>query len=463
MLENFIISRIKAELPFEANEEKEELFTRLGRFIASTAEHKCFVLKGYAGTGKTSVVSALVRALEKLEINCILLAPTGRAAKVLSRYSGYPAFTIHKWIYRQDSAIHETFSIGENRNKNTLFIVDEASMIPFQRDNDNFGSGSLLDDLISFVYNGLGCSLLLLGDDAQLPPVGTSESKALEPDFLSGYGLTVSGYSLTQVARQALDSGILRNATKLREQLNSSKYAIHIETAEDVKEIHGTDVQELLERSYQEVGDEETIILTRSNKRTNMYNQGVRARVFWKEDQISNGDRLMVSKNNYFWTKDYDNLPFLANGDIMEITRLRNEREIYGFHFIDASLRLIDYDYDVDAILWIDTLFTDSPDKSYQLQRELFLKIAEDYPEIRDKKELVKLVRENEYYNSLQIRFAYAVTCHKAQGGQWKRVFIDPGMPNPNIQLTSDEQRDYLRWYYTALTRATEQIYIIRP
>ncbi len=467
MIEKFIISRIKGELPFEPNEEKEGLFSQLGSFLASSASHKCFVLKGYAGTGKTSVVSALVRALEKLEINCILLAPTGRAAKVLSRYSGYPAFTIHKWIYRQDSAVAETFSIGENRNKNTLFIVDEASMIPTtdQRltGNGNFGSGSLLDDLISFVYNGEGCSLLLLGDDAQLPPVGTSESKALEPDFLAGYGLNVTSYSLTQVARQALDSGILRNATQLREQLQAADYDIHISPDTDIRDIHGPDVQELLERSYQEVGDEETIILTRSNKRTNLYNQGVRARVFWKEDQISNGDRLMVSKNNYFWVKDYDNLPFLANGDIMEITRLRNERELYGFHFIDASLRLVDYDYDVDAVLWIDTLFTDSPDKSYQLQRELFAKIAEDYPEIRDKKELVKLIRQNEYYNALQVRFAYAVTCHKAQGGQWKRVFIDPGTPNPNIQLTDSDRRDYLRWYYTALTRATEQIYIIRP
>lgn len=471
MLEKFIISRIKSELPFDPNPEKDELFTRLGRFMVSTDPHKCFVLKGYAGTGKTSVVSALVRALEKLQINSVLLAPTGRAAKVLSKYSGYPAFTIHKWIYRQDSAVSETFSVADNRNTNTLFIVDEASMIPAVRDNDNFGSGSLLNDLIQYVYSGQGCSLLLLGDDAQLPPVGSSESKALEPDYLTGYGLSVSGYSLTQVARQALDSGILRNATKLREQLNSSDFlaqghdylTVQIEPCEDVKILNGVEVQDMLERSYQEVGDEETIILTRSNKRTNLYNQGVRARVFWKEDRISNGDRLMVSKNNYFWTKKYDNLPFLANGDIMEITRLRNERELYGFHFVDASLRLVDYDYDVDAILWIDTLFTDSPDKSYALQRELYMKIAEDYPEIRNKKDLAKVIRENEYYNALQVRFSYAVTCHKAQGGQWKRVFIDPGTPNPNVQLTVDDQRDYLRWYYTALTRATEQIYIIRP
>lgn len=463
MLNKFIISSIKSELPFEPNEEKEELFNQLGQFLISPEPRKCFVLKGYAGTGKTSVVSALVRALEKLKINSVLLAPTGRAAKVLSRYSGYPAFTIHKWIYRQDSAVQETFSLADNRNTNTLFIVDEASMIPYQHDNSSFGSGSLLNDLVRYVYNDKGCSLLLLGDDAQLPPVGTSESMALEPDFLAGYGLNVSSYSLIQVVRQALDSGILRNATKLRNQLKSTDYTVQIEQDNDIREIHGTDVQEVLEKSYREVGDEDTIILTRSNKRTNLYNQGVRARVFWKEDRISNGDRLMVSKNNYYWTKEYDNLPFLANGDIMEISRLRNERELYGFHFADASLRMVDYDYEIDAVLWIDTLFTDSPDKSYALQRELYTKIAEDYPEITNKKDLAKVIRENEYYNALQVRFAYAVTCHKAQGGQWKNVFIDPGTPNPNVVPTDEERRDYIRWYYTALTRATEQIYIIRP
>lgn len=463
MLNKFIISSIKSELPFEPNEEKEELFNRLGQFLISPDPRKCFVLKGYAGTGKTSVVSALVRALEKLKINSVLLAPTGRAAKVLSRYSGYPAFTIHKWIYRQDSAVQETFSLADNRNTNTLFIVDEASMIPYQHDNSSFGSGSLLNDLVRYVYNDKGCSLLLLGDDAQLPPVGTSESMALEPDFLAGYGLNVSSYSLIQVVRQALDSGILRNATKLRNQLKSTDYTVQIEQDDDIREIHGTDVQEVLEKSYREVGDEDTIILTRSNKRTSLYNQGVRARVFWKEDRISNGDRLMVSKNNYYWTKEYDDLPFLANGDIMEISRLRNERELYGFHFADASLRMVDYDYEIDAVLWIDTLFTDSPDKSYALQRELYTKIAEDYPEITNKKDLAKVIRENEYYNALQVRFAYAVTCHKAQGGQWKNVFIDPGTPNPNVVPTDEERRDYIRWYYTALTRATEQIYIIRP
>lgn len=460
MLEKFIISRIKAELPFVPNEEKEQLFDVLGRFLVSREPHKCFILKGYAGTGKTSVVSALVRAMEKLQQPCVLIAPTGRAAKVLAHYSGYPAFTIHKWIYRQDSGIKETFSIAENKAEHTLFIVDEASMISARRDNEQFGTGSLLDDLVQFVYSGTACSMLLLGDDAQLPPVSNPESKALEPDFLSGYGLSVSTFSLTQVARQALDSGILRNATALREQLAVNAYTPHIEEDKDIVRIAGTDIQELLERSYAEAGDEETIILTRTNRRTNLYNQGVRARIKWKEDAISNGDRLMISKNNYFWTQNYENLPFLANGDMAEIVRLRNERELYGFHFADASLRLIDYDWEVDVILWLDTLTTDSPEQNYNLQKQLYARIAEDYPEIRNKQDLFKLIRENEYYNALQARFAYAVTCHKAQGGQWKRVFIDAGVPLKE-DASDEDRRDWLRWLYTALTRATEQIYLI--
>ena len=443
----------------------------LGQFLVKQTPHKCFLLKGYAGTGKTSVVSALVRALEKLNRPCVLLAPTGRAAKVLARYSGYNAFTIHKWIYRRDAFLKETFSLTQNKFVNTLFIVDEASMI----------SVDLLNDLIRYIFSGEGCSLLLMGDDAQLPPVEMNQSNALVPDYLRGYGLDVTTFTLTQVARQALDSGILRNATTLREQLalSSINYPygfsrsfealprLELSTTNypDFVRISGANLQELLERAYAEDGAEETIILTRSNKRTNLYNNGVRASILWKEDALSNGDRLMISRNNYFWTQDYDNLPFLANGDICEVVRLRHEREMYGFRFADATLRLVDYDWDVDAVVWLDTLRTDSPDKSYELQRTLFSRIAEDYPEIRNKKELVKLIRENEYYNALQIRFAYAVTCHKAQGGQWKHVFIDTGnllAEQPaDTPLTEEEQIANLRWLYTAITRATEKVYLL--
>ena len=464
MLENFIISRIKAELPFVPNTEKDALFERLGCFLVSSTPRKCFLLKGYAGTGKTSVVSALVRAMEKLQQTCVLLAPTGRAAKVLAHYSGYPAFTIHKWIYRQDSATSDTFSLAENKFTHTLFIIDEASMISASDQrlttSEIFGSGSLLTDLIRYVYSGEGCSMLLLGDDAQLPPVGSTTSKALEPDFLAGYGLVVSDFTLTQVARQALDSDILSNATALRTNLATHNYDYTIKAGTTLHILDHKDVLEQLENSYREAGPEQTLIVTRSNKRTNLYNQGVRARILWKEDAVSNGDRLMISKNNYFWTVEYDNLPFLANGDMVEIVRLRNERELYGYRFADASLRLIDYDYEVDAIIWIDTLFTDSPDKSYAMQRDLFAKIAEDYPEIRNKKELIKTIRANEYYNALQVRFAYAVTCHKAQGGQWENVFIDPGNTDFS-QATDEEKRDFIRWLYTAITRATEHVFML--
>ena len=429
MLEDFIIQRIRAELPFVPNEEKEGLFRLLGAFLVSPCREKCFLLKGYAGTGKTSVVSALVRALEGLQQPCILLAPTGRAAKVLARYSGKAAFTIHKYIYRQQQLGVEAFSLADNRHKQTLFIVDEASMLSATRDNGVFGSGSLMDDLIKYVYSGDGCSLFLLGDDAQLPPVGSDNSPALDADRLRGYGLEVSAFSLTQVARQALDSGILANATLIREQLNRSA-TLPDDTrfptpAHDVQSLSSNEFIDTLEQAYREVGEEETLIITRSNKRTNLFNQGVRARILWKEDELSAGDRLMVCKNNYFWTKDYENLPFIANGDMFEVVRLRHEREMYGFRFVEASLRAMDYDFEIDCMLWIDSLLVDSPADTVALQKQLFTRIAEDYPEIRNRKELTKKIFESPYYNALQVRFAYAVTCHKAQGGQWKRVFLD--------------------------------------
>ena len=479
MLTDFIIGRIKAELPFEPNEEKIGLLDALGAFLVSREERKSFILRGYAGTGKTSVVSALIRAMESLKQPCVLLAPTGRAAKVLSRYSGAQAYTIHKKIYRQNQLGVEAFSLSDNLHKNTLFIVDEASMLSGNRDNGVFGSGCLLDDLVRYVYNGQGCSLLLLGDDAQLPPVGSISSPALDADYMAhNYRLSVVCYQLTQVARQALDSGILSEATRIREGLKSRidslcpRYALVIDSTEayklqangkDIIKVPGEEVIEQLEASWRNVGAEETLIIARSNKMTNLYNQGVRARVLWKEDELSNGDRVMVSKNNYFWTKDYKELEFLANGDMLEIKRLTNVHELYGFHFAKASLRSVDYNWEIEALVWLDTLTTDSPEANYTLQKELFSRIAEDYPEIRNKKELVKQIYESPYYNALQIRYAYCVTCHKAQGGQWKHVYIDNGLGDEWISgLGEEERREYLRWLYTALTRATEKIYLLR-
>ena len=474
MLQDFIIGRIKAQLPFEPNEEKEGLFTALGQFIISRDPRKAFILRGYAGTGKTSVMSALVRALAELKQPCVLLAPTGRAAKVLSRYSGAQAYTIHKKIYRQNQLGQEAFSLTDNLHRNTLFIVDEASMLSGNRDNTTFGSGCLLDDLVRFVYNGPGCSLLLVGDDAQLPPVGSTNSPALEADYMRGYGLQVTGYGLTDVARQALDSGILSEATRIREKISDFRFQIsdfRLEIGDlsvqpngkDIVKLSGENAIETLEDSWRTVGAEETLIITRSNKLTNLYNGSVRANVLWKEDELSNGDRIMVTKNNYFWAEEYEDLEFIANGDMFEIERLSNHHELYGFHFAKASLRSVDYNWEIEALVWLDTLTTDSPEANYMLQKELFARIAEDYPEIRNKKELVKTIFESPYYNAWQIRYAYAVTCHKAQGGQWRHVYIDSGLTDEwTNELADAEKHEYLRWLYTALTRATEKIYLLR-
>ncbi len=467
MLEDFIIGHIRSQLPFEPNQEKEALFKVLGRYLVDYDPVKAFVLRGYAGTGKTSVVSAMVRALEQLHQPFVLLAPTGRAAKVLSRYSGYSAYTIHKYIYRQNQLGVEAFSLADNKHKQTMFIVDEASMISASRDNSTFGSGNLLDDLIRYVYQGEGCHMLLLGDTAQLPPVGSDLSPALDSDYIAGFGLKVSDFTLTEVARQALDSGILSEATRIREEIGDLRLEIGDCTIQangkDIVKLSGAEVVEQLERSYDEVGAEETLIITRSNKATNLYNQGVRARILWKEDELSSGDRLMVSKNNYYWTREYEQLDFLANGDSLEVVRLSNEHEMYGFRFVEASLRLVDYDWEIDALVWMDTLTTDSPEQNYEMQKQLFERIAEDYPEVKNKKERTKLIFESPYYNALQVRFAYAVTCHKAQGGQWKHVYVDSGMASEWLnELSETERLEYLRWLYTAVTRATEKIYLLR-
>ncbi|MEA4851760.1 MAG: AAA family ATPase [Paludibacter sp.] len=460
MLQNFIATSIRAELPFEPTEQQSILLEALGGFLMSTDPEKIFLLRGYAGTGKTSVVSALVRAMNALQQKTMLLAPTGRAAKVIAGYSGFPAFTIHKKIYRQKSMAEFRFQLSDNLFQHTLFIVDEASMISNTGGDTEFGSGRLLDDLIEFVYSGEGCSLLLLGDTAQLPPVMQPHSPALEKDKLAGYGLKVHEFTLTHVVRQALESGILHNATHLREMLIEDKTAIfpHFDTEgfTDIRYLNGMDLIDEIQRAYNGVGVEDTIVVTRSNKRANMYNNGIRNRVLMKEDELTNGDLLMVTKNNYFWNKPYKEIDFIANGDILEVVRVKKSRTIYGSRFVDLTLRSLDYDWEIDAFVWLDLLQSDSPAHANQLHQELFQVIAEDYPEITQRRMLVKKIYENEYFNALQVKFAYAVTCHKAQGGQWKKVFIDPGQ-------VSDEQvnSDFYRWMYTALTRASENVFLV--
>ena len=462
MLTDFILTRIHQHLSYTPNEQQEELLHKLCRFLLSTDSERLFLLCGYAGTGKTSLIAGVVQTLHSLSQKTLLLAPTGRAAKVLASYSGMPAYTIHKQIYRQKSMGDFRFGLSFNTHQDTLFIVDEASMIANTGGNEeqSFGTGRLLDDLIEYVYSGRNCSLLLIGDNAQLPPVGQTVSPALDYAYLQGYGLHIEQHTLTQVARQALDSGILTNATGLRKKIAENDVmqppSFLLDGFHDIRLLQGEEVVEEVERAYQEVGVEETMIVTRTNKRMNLYNQGIRARVLWKEEEISGGDRIMVTRNNYFWTKQYEGVDFLANGDMFEITRLKHFREMYGCHFVDASLHAIDYDWDIDVVLWLETLSTDSPEANYRLQQTLVSRIAEDYPEIHSKKEMWKKIMENPYYNALQVKHAYAVTCHKAQGGQWKRVFIDQGL------LAEDQYNvDYYRWLYTALTRATEQVFLI--
>lgn len=486
MLENFISHRIFSNLrtqaynadgkpvPFIPNEGQRELIAKLGMFLLDNSPGKLFILRGYAGTGKTSIVSALVRTLRSLGQKCVLLAPTGRAAKVLSRYSSteerVPAYTIHKYIYRQQSLGKEAFSLSDNLYRHALFIVDEASMLSDTRDmNSPFGSGCLLDDLMRFVYSGEGCSLMLVGDNAQLPPVERTTSPALSDEQMARYtvpNLHILSHTLTEVARQAEKSGILRNATQIREHIQQVANSlvptqgehVQIEQAADVVILDGADFQQTLERSYNECSMAQTLIVTRSNKRTNLYNQGVRAYILWKDDQLSTGDRVMVNKNNYYWSREYEGIEFLANGDMFEVTRVRNFREMYGYHFADATLQNIDYENEkeIEAIVWLDILQAESDAQIYEMQQDLFARVAEDYPEIHNRRELIQAIYESPYYNALHIRYAYAVTCHKAQGGQWQHVYIDQG-------IVPDEQRDitYLRWLYTAITRATQKIYLL--
>ncbi|MDD3080296.1 MAG: AAA family ATPase [Paludibacter sp.] len=460
MLQNFISSRIRVELPFEPTEEQSGLIDSLGEFLLSPDIEKIFLLLGYAGTGKTSIISALVRALNGLKQKTLLLAPTGRAAKIISGYSGFPAFTIHKRIYRQKAMGDSRFQLADNMFTHTLFIVDEASMISNTGVDSEFGSGRLLDDLIDFVYSGAGCSLLLLGDTAQLPPVMQPHSPALEPDKLAGYGLKVHEFRLTQVVRQALGSGILHNATELRNQITDERTLtfpqFNLTGFTDISHINGMDLIDEIQRSYDGVGVEDTIVITRSNKRANIYNNGIRSRVMLKEEELTNGDLLMVTKNNYFWNKPYKEIDFIANGDILEVMRVRKHREMYGFRFVDLTLRSLDYNWEIDALVWLDLLQSESPQHANEMYRKLFEAVAEDYPEITNRRMLVKKIYESEFFNALQVKFAYAVTCHKAQGGQWKKVFIDPGQ-------VADEQinTDFYRWMYTALTRATETVFLV--
>ena len=458
------MQQIKQNFPYQPTLEQEKVIKSLSDFLFLPKNETVFLLKGYAGTGKTSLFSALVKTLDQLQQKCVLLAPTGRAAKVFASYAGHPAYTIHKKIYRQQTVAADmgSFSLNDNLAKHTLFIVDEASMISnMGLTGSAFGTGCLLDDLIHFVYSGEGCRLMLMGDTAQLPPVGEELSPALFADALRGYGLQVFEETLTQIVRQGQESGILWNATVLRQLITSgdtfSLPKIKIEGFADIKVLPGNELIAQLEECYQRDGEDETIVVCRSNKRANIYNNGIRSQILWRESELEGGDRLMVAKNNYFWTQHHSQIDFIANGEMAVVRRLRNERRLYGFRFADVSLLFPDYaDVEVEATVLMDTLHSESPSLTKEENERLFNEVLEDYADISQKRDRLKKLKEDAYYNALQVKYAYAITCHKAQGGQWKNVFLDQGYM-PEESLTPD----YFQWLYTAFTRATGTLYLV--
>ncbi len=455
---------MKGHFGYEPTPSQEEAIGRLADFIYEKGDRFLFLLRGYAGTGKTTLVSALVNALEDVRVRTVLLAPTGRAAKVLSQYAGKKAFTIHKWIYRVATRQGlRRFVRKENIFSHTLFIVDEASMISAEGGMGEIpGLSSLLEDLMDYVFSGEHNRMLFIGDDAQLPPVHSDESPALNEDFLrSAFPVTIREGSLTDVVRQAEDSGILFNATLLRDKINSNDPSFPLFSGRpfpDFTRVRGGELEELFNNLYDRNDCDEIVTVTRSNKRAYLFNNEIRSRVLYRENRIATGDYLMAVKNNYYWIEEGSEVGFLANGDIMEVMAIHKQQELYGFSFADVTVRLCDYpNYpDIDIKIILESLEYDGPSLSPEDYRKLYLAVSEDYEDIADRRERAKRIKNDPYLNAVQVKFSYALTCHKTQGGQWKHVLVDQGY------LTEDGlDREFLRWLYTAVTRGTENVYLI--
>ena len=495
MLHDELIYQIRQSFGFEPTDDQSRALDTFASFLCDRDDRVLMIMRGSAGTGKTSLSGAIVRTMKRLRQRVVLLAPTGRAAKVFSVNAESPASTIHRRIYRQKS-MEGAFSLAPNMHSDTLFMVDEASMIANEGMAESvFGTGRLLDDLVQFVYSGRNCRLMLIGDKAQLPPVGEEESPALCSEFMEGYGLTVYDSDLREVLRQSQESGILYNATVIRQMITHDEATelpkIRFRGFADIVCVPGDELIESLASSYSEVGMDETMVVTRSNKRANIYNQGIRNQVLWREEELTSGDWLMVVKNNYYWTeqdairnraglaKDAT-LPaaqtaatqtasdsttatlqptpsFIANGDRAVIQRVRNRRDLYGFHFADLWLQFPDYDnYELQVTALTDSLSTEAPALTREQSQQLFEQVMADYADVRTKPERYKKLKEDPFYNALQIKYAYAVTCHKAQGGQWAHVYVDQGYMTDEM-LTPD----YIHWLYTAFTRATEKLFLV--
>ena len=463
MIQDELKYRILQTFGFTPTPEQHHALDVFAAFMMDRDDHVVMILRGSAGTGKTTLAGAIVKAMTVLKQKMILLAPTGRAAKVFSLNAGHAAYTIHRRIYRQKSAGDlSSFNLNDNLNRDTLFIIDEASMIANQGYGESaFGSGCLLDDLMQFVYSGQNCRMLLVGDKAQLPPVGEDESPALMADVLHCYGMRVYECDLNQVLRQSEASGILWNATMIRQMITHEEMTqlprIRFQGFADIQEVPGGELIEALSDSYSKVGFDDTMVITRSNKRANIYNQGIRNMVLDREDELCRGDQLMIVKNNYFWTEGSKEIPFLANGDIAVVQRVRNVHELYGFRFAEVTMLFPDYDdYELTAIVILDTLTSEAPALTHDQQEQLYNAVLEDYADISNKTDRIKKLKGDRYYNALQIKFAYAVTCHKAQGGQWSHVYLDQGYMTDDM-LTPD----YIHWLYTAFTRATEKLFLV--
>lgn len=456
---------LKSDFPHTVTPKQDIALQLLAKFTLDETKNSLFLLKGFAGTGKTTLTSTLVKNLWKAKKSPVLLAPTGRAAKVISNYSQKEAFTIHKKIYypKAEKGGGVSFTLQPNKHRNTIFIVDEASMIPdIAADSKLFENGSLLDDLMQYVYSGHNCKLLLIGDTAQLPPVKLDISPALDKDTLyNHYNKEVTAIELDEVVRQQKESGILFNATKMREAIDTGFFeSFKFESKqypEVIRPMDGQEVMDAINDSYSENGNEETVIIVRSNKRANLYNQNIRNRILFQEEELSTGDYLMVVKNNYFWVKPHSEAGFIANGDIVEVLRINALKEIYGFKFAEVEVKMVDYPKmkPFETVLLLDTLTSETPSLSYEDSNRLYEEVKKDFADVKSNYKKFLSIKNNKYFNALQVKFSYAITCHKSQGGQWNTVFVEqPYLPN-------GIDKEYLRWLYTAVTRAKEKLYLL--
>lgn len=462
-LQKFFLKQIVDNFQFEPTSQQAEALELITQFLFQPQTDSLFLLKGYAGTGKSSLIGALVKTMTDLKQKTVLLAPTGRAAKVFGAYANHPAYTVHKKIYRQKRFSDQAtdFVPMDNLYKDTLFIVDEASMLSNDGiDSYVFGSGRVLDDLIQYVYAGENCRLLLIGDEAQLPPVMQELSPALQLDTLKGYGLEVFSTVMTQIVRQAEGSGILYNATDIRNALLNETTGlfpkIKLNGFSDIRNVRGDELIDTINAAYDKDGIDDCMIITRSNKRSNIYNQGIRNQILYREDELSTGDMLMITKNNYFWTEKIDQVDFLANGELVEVLRVRKTQEMYGFRFADVLVKHPDYGVELELKILLDTLHSETTGLSKEKNSELFYNVLEDYSDIRSNAEKMRKMKIDPFYNSVQVKYGYAITCHKAQGGEWKNVFLDIGyITEEHLGIT------FYRWLYTAITRATKQLYFV--